>query len=107
VRLPATCIWIHQIKRRWEIVAGLAWKGYVAHGRGALLFRSSADGGADLPLDFVKGHPIMRECAHFLRRYDPTEQIVALFLTPPDRLNTYCGGLTPERDAPPEAYKRN
>ena len=99
------------IDRRWEAVAGVAWKEYVAHGRGALLFTPSADSGAEwdciyVPLDLIAGHSLMKEYAEMISSYDPTKQIVAMFLTPPAHVSAYVGGLTPERIAPPEAYRK-
>ena len=41
-----------------------------------------------------------------IKSYDPSEELVALCLTPPARVSAYRGGLSPERLAPPEAYKR-
>jgi len=99
------------IERRWEIVAAVAWREYVAHGRGGPLFTTSADPGGEwdciyLPLDLIEGDPLVKEYSNLLRSYDPTKQIIALFLTAPDCVNAYCGGLTAERVAPPDAYKR-
>jgi hypothetical protein len=48
----------------------------------------------------------MKEYSNLVKGYDPEKQIIAVFLTPPDSVSAYCGGLTPERVAPPEAYKR-
>jgi hypothetical protein len=99
------------IDHRWEAVAALAWKEYMAHGRGALVFTSSAKSGGEwdaifLPLDSIADHPLMKEYANLTRSYDPMKQIVAIFLTPPAYVSAYVGGLTPERISPPEAYKK-
>ena len=99
------------IDRCWEAIAAVAWKEYMAHGRGALLFTASAESGGEwdgiyLPIDLVVGHPLMKEYAEMTRSYDPMKQIVAIFLTPPDYVSAYVGGLTPERISPPEVYKK-
>ena len=100
------------IERHWEIVAALAWKGYLAHRRGALLCTRSADPGGEweclyLPLDSIEGHPLMQEYSKLLRSYDPTKQIVAVFLTPPVHVSAYCGGLDPHRAGTPLIGKKS
>jgi hypothetical protein len=86
------------IESRWEIVAAVAWKEYLAHRNKALLFTASTDPGGEmdciyLPLDLLEGHPLMKEYSNLVRCYDPTKQIVALFLTPPGRVSAYRGWL--------------
>jgi hypothetical protein len=82
-----------------------------SHGRGALLFTPSAEIGGEfdsiyMPLASFGGHPLLKEYSNLIESYDPTKQIVALFLTPPSCVSAYCGGLTPERLVPPEAYRK-
>jgi hypothetical protein len=48
----------------------------------------------------------MKDYAELTRSYDPKKQIVAIFLTPQAYVSAYVGGLTPERIAPPEAYRK-
>jgi hypothetical protein len=110
-RETAKNLHLDYIARRWKIIAAVVWKEYLAGGRGAVLFTPSTDFGGEwdyiyLPLETLEGHPLMKEYANMLRSYDPTRQVVALFLTPPDCVSGYCGGLTPECLSPPEAYKR-
>lgn len=99
------------IERCWETVASIAWKEYTIHGRGALFFTPGDEGSDDwdcvyLPLKDFEGAPFAKECCDFMNEYDPMEQIVAVFLTPPNTVSGYYSGLTPERIAPPEAFKR-
>jgi hypothetical protein len=99
------------IEMRWEVVAAVAWKGYLHRGRGALLFTSITDPPSKwdciyLPLEVIEGDPLVQGQSKLVRYYDPTRQIVALFLTPPDWVNGYCGGPPPERVMPPECYKK-
>ena len=35
-----------------------------------------------MPLDSFGGHPLLKEYSNLIESYDPTKQIVALFLTP-------------------------
>jgi hypothetical protein len=70
---PETANRLHldYIETRWEIAAALAWKGYIAHGRGALLFTRSPDPGGEwdctyVPLKSIEGDPMMTEYAHLL-----------------------------------------
>jgi hypothetical protein len=88
------------IERCWDIVASIAWKEYTTYGRGALLFTQSVESGDDwdcvyLPMVEFEGVPLMREYCDLMKEYDPTEQLVAVFLTAPDCVSAYCGSLTP------------
>jgi hypothetical protein len=98
------------IDRRWEAVAAAAWKGYMAQGRWALLLTTSAESGGEwvciyMSLGCIEDLP-MREELDMIKSYDPKEEVVALFLTPPANISAYRGGLAPERMSPPEAYRR-
>jgi hypothetical protein len=102
---------LEYLERRWIIVAARAWREYLTNGRGALLFTPSAERAGDwdyvyLPLDLIEGEPLMTEYSTLLTSYDPTKQMVAMFLTPPSLVSAYCGPSTPDLVAPPEAHER-
>jgi hypothetical protein len=97
------------IESQWELVAATAWKEYLEHDRGALCLTPSAELDVDfdaiyMPLDSFDGSSLYSELIEKIENYDPTTQIVALFLTP-GGYTAYCGWL-PERLAPPEAYAK-
>jgi hypothetical protein len=102
---------LNYIERRWDMLAAIAWKEYRASGRGALLFTQTGEPGEEwdciyLPLEAFEDAPLVKEYCDFVKQYDPTKQLVAIFLIPPDTVSAYSGGLSPERVAPPEAFRR-
>ena len=97
------------IAERWELLAAIAWKEYIAHGRGALILEPDEERDWDatyMPLQECDSNTVTKELADMVRLYDPNSQIVAVFISPPQYTNGYLGGLTPERPSPPEAYKQ-
>lgn len=97
------------VDERWEILAAIAWKEFVAHERGALLLQQEGEGEWDatyLPIEVFETSPAMKEYRALVESYDPKRQVVLILLTPPEHLSAYVGGLTPERLGPPEAYQK-
>jgi hypothetical protein len=95
------------ISENWEALGACAWKEHLAHGRGALLI-----GGFDepddfiyLPLEVLVAHPLLKDYARFAEDYDPSREVVVIFLQQPPSVSAYKGGI-PERGTPPQLYKR-
>jgi hypothetical protein len=95
------------ITRNWEALAGCAWKEYREHGRGALLVGGFNEPGdfIFLPLEVMVSHPLLKDFARFAEEYDPTREVVVIFLRPPHSVRAYRGSM-PDRRTPPEMYER-
>jgi len=81
------------IDDRWELIAAISWKEYLAHGRGALLFQvePQSEGEWDctyIPLREIQINPLMSNEARLVREYDPETQVVSIFLVPPSSIPT-------------------
>ena len=95
------------ISDHWEILAACAWREYQAHGRGALLAGGFNEPGdfIFLPLEVMVAHPLLKGFARFAEEYDPSREIVLIFLQQPPKVTAYKGGI-PERGTPPQLYER-
>jgi hypothetical protein len=91
------------------LLLGLAWRGFQAHGRGAVLIPSSAmrwreTSGVELgwaSLDEVRGVRDIEDADRALVEYDPAVDAVVVFLrdgtTEPERMVSFAvPGLTPK-----------
>ena len=72
------------IDERWEVLGAIAWKEYIAHGRGALILQPDEQSDWDatyLPLQHFETNSAMNEYTDMVKRYDPNSQLVTIFLT--------------------------
>jgi hypothetical protein len=95
------------VAKYWEVLAACAWKEYQLNGRGAFLV-----GGFDepddfiyLPLEVLTTYPLLGDFARLAEEYDPSREVVVIFLQHPPSVSAYKGGI-PERGTPPELYER-
>ena len=96
------------IAKYWPVLAASAWRDYRTHGRGAMLILgrdAPTEETYYVPLKMLSGDPLMAPFARFVKEYDPSTEIVAVFLEPPCRVSAYRGGI-PERGAPPECFEK-
>ena len=95
------------IAKYWEVLAACAWREYLACGRGALLVCPTSPGedAIYLPLEKLASNPLVQELARFDNEYDPRQEVVVIFLRPPQSVSAYKGGI-PEGGTPPELYER-
>jgi hypothetical protein len=95
------------IDRYWEVLGACAWKEYRAHGRGALVLGafSEPDDAIYCPAEELQGHPLLTNFARFVDEYDPTEEVVVIFLWRPDEISAHRCGI-PSRGTPPQLYEQ-
>ena len=95
------------IETYWESLAGVAWKEFKAHGRGALLVANLDDPRGDavyVPLQMLTANPLTAQAARMASEYDPRREIVAILIN--GSAVTGYQGAPAGREAPPEVYRR-
>ena len=96
------------LQKHWDVLAGIAWREFTAHGRGALIVQNSADPNEEaifVPLEMLTNNLLGHEYAEFVRKYDPRREVVIIFLGVTGSVSAYKGNV-PCRATPPEAYRR-
>jgi hypothetical protein len=117
---------LNYIEKYWEEIAAFAWARYWFKGRGVLVFEPRPLGSFPLskeeslplseedpgywvcryePWENMEDNPMEPIFSDIFCSYDPEKQIIAVFLTPPNQVHTYCGPLNTDRVTPPEAYE--
>lgn len=91
------------LNKNWEILAAISWKEFTAQGRGALITEPETGCASDadwdcmyMPLEILRLQLHLEDYIDLVRLYTPTMDLVAIFLTPPDRVSAYRGTLAPE-----------
>jgi hypothetical protein len=95
------------IAQHWKLLAANAWREYLLHGRGALVFGAlgEPDDYVFMSPEVMAAEPVMRDFARFAWGYEPTRHVVLVFLGVPPFVTVMEGG-PPAKGSPPALYER-